>query len=121
MAVELDALIREHRIRLFLGARLASAARTGDRLDAAVIEDRSGRRAFVASQFIDASGDGDLLRRAGFEAWQGSTLQPVTMQALMGGIGNFAQRHPRHEFVASDPGAFRSPQHAGSQRQPVVV
>ena len=94
LAVELDTLIREHRIRLFLGARLASAVRTGDRLEAAVIEDKSGRRALVADQFIDASGDGDLLRRAGFEAWQGTMLQPVTMQALMGGIGDFAQRHP---------------------------
>jgi hypothetical protein len=98
LALELDALIREHRIRLFLGARLASAVREGDRINAAVIEDKSGRRAIFASVFIDASGDGDLLRRAGFAAWKPEVLQPVNMQALVAGFSNLHAHYPEARF-----------------------
>ena len=98
LAVELDTLVREHRIRLFLCARLASAVRTGERIEAAVIEDKSGRRALTASVFIDAAGDGDLLRRAGFEAWQSPALQPVNLQALVGGFPELRSRYPGADF-----------------------
>jgi 2-polyprenyl-6-methoxyphenol hydroxylase-like FAD-dependent oxidoreductase len=98
LALELDALIREHRIRLFLGARLASATHEGDRINAAVIEDKSGRRALFASVFIDASGDGDLLRRAGFAAWKPEVLQPVNMQTLVAGFSNLHAHYPEARF-----------------------
>lgn len=100
LALELDALIREHRIRLFLGARLASAIREGDRINAAVIEDKSGRRAVAAGVFVDASGDGDLLRRAGFDAWKPEVLQPVNMQALVSGFSSLKSRYPEGKFWA---------------------
>jgi len=100
LALELDALIREHRIRLFLGARLASAIREGDRINAAVIEDKSGRRAVTAGVFVDASGDGDLLRRAGFAAWKPEVLQPVNMQALVSGFSSLKSRYPEGNFWA---------------------
>jgi len=98
LALELDALIREHRIRLFLGARLASATREGDRITAAIIEDKSGRRGLFAGVFIDASGDGDLLRRAGFTAWKPEVLQPVNMQALVAGFSNLHAHYPDTKF-----------------------
>jgi hypothetical protein len=100
LALELDALIREHRIRLFLGARLASAIREGDCINAAVIEDKSGRRAVAAGVFVDASGDGDLLRRAGYAAWKPEVLQPVNMQALVSGFSSLKSRYPEGKFWA---------------------
>jgi hypothetical protein len=86
LCLELDELVRAHDIRPFLSARLVAASREGNRLIAAIIEDKSGRRAITARQFIDASGDGDLIRRAGFGAYQRDKLQPANMQALIRGF-----------------------------------
>ena len=98
LALELDALVRENRIRLFLCARLASAVRKGNSIHAAIIEDKSGRRAVASRTFIDASGDGDLLRRAGFAAWKSPALQPVNMQALVAGFAALRARYPESKF-----------------------
>jgi hypothetical protein len=86
LALELDALATEHRIRVFLKSSCVAAARDGRRLTAAILEDKSGRRAIRARFFIDASGDGDLLRRAGFSAWKNKVLQPVAYQMIVAGI-----------------------------------
>lgn len=92
MALELDALIREHsNIRLFLKTSCVAAGTEGKRIHAAILEDKSGRRAIRARMFIDASGDGDLLRRAGFAAWKNDHLQPVNYQILASGIANLTK------------------------------
>lgn len=85
LAVELDDLVRTHRIRVFLSARCVAATREGNRITSAIIEDRSGRRAITAPLFIDASGDGNLLRHAGFAAEKPAVLQPVNLQAIVAG------------------------------------
>ena len=91
MAMELDVLIRENRIRVFLKASCVAAVREGNKVTAAIIEDKSGRRAIRARMFIDASGDGDLLRRAGFAAWKNTILQPVNYQMLAAGLGRIIE------------------------------
>lgn len=104
LALELDAIAAEHHIRVFLKASCVAAAREGDRITAAIIEDKSGRRAIRARVFIDASGDGDLLRRAGFPAWKNDVLQPVAYQVLAAGLRDIAHdawpkvRHRAEEF-----------------------
>jgi 2-polyprenyl-6-methoxyphenol hydroxylase-like FAD-dependent oxidoreductase len=91
MALELDNLIRENKIRLFLKASCVGAVRDGNRVTAALLEDKSGRRAVRARFFIDASGDGDLLRRADFAAWKNETLQPANYQMLAAGFGRLME------------------------------
>jgi len=86
LAGELDRLVVEHKVRPFLSAKFVATVGEGGTIDAAIIEDKNGRRAIRAKVFIDASGDGDLVRRSGFEAYQSSQLQPVTLVALMGGL-----------------------------------
>jgi hypothetical protein len=86
LAVELDELIVEHKIRPFLSTRVVAAVCEGDRVKVVIIEDKSGRRAIRARQFIDASGDGDLIRHAGFAAYQRDKLQPANLQALIHGF-----------------------------------
>lgn len=54
---------------------------------AVVIEDKSGRRALEARYFIDATGDGDLLTRAGFATYTRAALQPPTACAVFSGLG----------------------------------
>lgn len=92
LALELDELVRAHRIRVFLAARCVAAVREGARVTAAIIEDRSGRRAISARCFVDASGDGNLLRNAGFAADKPVVLQPVNLQAIVAGFD--ALPHP---------------------------
>lgn len=88
LVAELDELVTEHKIRPFLCSRLVAAPREGNRVQVAIIEDKSGRRAIKAPIFIDASGDGDLIRRAGFAAYQPENLQSVNLQALVYGYDN---------------------------------
>jgi len=94
LALELDKLVRAHRIRPFLAARAAAAVREERQVKAVIIEDKSGRRALRASQFIDASGDGDLLRAAGFAAQRENVLQPVSLQALVSGLAQLQLKFP---------------------------
>lgn len=94
LKIELDDLVTEAGVRPFLHARLAAVAKEGGRPVAAIIEDKSGRRAIRAARFIDASGDGDLLALGGlpFERW--SDLQPPTTCAVIRGIEAMARSCP---------------------------
>lgn len=86
LACELDELVLEHRIRPFLHARVAAVAGAGRRIDAVIIEDKDGRRAIRCRAVVDASGDADVLRRAGAAVRRPSPLQPPTTAALLSGL-----------------------------------
>jgi len=94
LKIELDELVTGAGVRPFLHARFAAAVMADGIPVAAIIEDKSGRRAIRAAQFIDATGDGDLVARAGLpvEAWD--DLQPPTTCAVIRGIADIAQRNP---------------------------
>ncbi|MEM9752876.1 MAG: FAD-dependent oxidoreductase [Planctomycetota bacterium] len=98
LAATLDELVTGHDVRPFLSARVVAGSRVDDRIEAVVLEDKSGRRALRARVFIDASGDGDLLRRCGFSAWRAEALQPVTLQALVGGLSTLRETYPEADF-----------------------
>ena len=100
LALELDALVLEHGIRCFLKCSCVAAIRDGATLSAVIIEDKSGRRAIRARQFIDASGDGDLLRRAGFAAWQEPVMQPVMYQMIGAGFQAVSRRAGGNLYAA---------------------
>ncbi len=95
LALALDRLVVEHGIRVFLRASCVGAVLEDSRVRAAIIEDKSGRRAISARFFIDASGDGDLLRSAGFGAWKSETLQPVNYQMIAAGLGRIVEETGR--------------------------
>ena len=62
MVLELDRMVVEAAVRPFLHAQFAGVVADGEgRATAALIEDKSGRRAIRARAFVDASGDGDLV------------------------------------------------------------
>lgn len=109
LAAELDELARGHRIRVFFAARCVAAVRSGDgRIDAAIIEDRSGRRAIRARVFIDASGDGSLLRAAALPLRKPETLQPVNLQAIVHGLAGLDD-HTRWGALQADLAAHAYP------------
>ena len=65
-----------------------------------VVEDRDGRRALAAKQFVDATGDATLAVRAGFETWTPpkSDIQAHTLCAIVSGEGAVKKAHPSFSF-----------------------
>lgn len=91
LAIELDELITEAQVRPFLHARfVAPTTDTDGRVTTVIIEDKSGRRAIKAKQFIDASGDGDLVHRLQYETFRQDRLQPPTCCALLQGLAQLS-------------------------------
>ncbi len=92
-----EAIAWNPNIRPFLHARFAAVAKSAPgHVTHAIIEDKCGRRAIEAKFFIDASGDGDLLERAGFETWSlpADHLQPHTTCAMLSGLDKISAAHP---------------------------
>jgi len=86
LAIELDELVREAGVRPYLDCRFVLPITEEGRLLAAVVEDKTGRRAIRAHYFIDATGDGDLLARAGLPCTKREDLQPPTACAAIYGL-----------------------------------
>ncbi len=85
LAIELDELVTAASVRPFLHARFAAPVVEDGRVVAAIIEDKTGRRAIRARVFIDATGDGDLIARVPYEFTLRGDLQPPTTCAHVGG------------------------------------
>lgn len=94
LMIELDRLIAESKVRPFLHARFVSAIGEDGACEAIIIEDKSGRRAIRAHQFIDATGDGDLIDRLGFPTRKSTHLQPPTMCASITGLDKLKHTDP---------------------------
>jgi len=87
MVLELDRMVVEAAVRPFLHAQFAGVVADGEgRATAALIEDKSGRRAIRARAFVDASGDGDLVYRMGLPTYRRDHLQPPTTCAIVQGL-----------------------------------
>lgn len=89
----LERMCREAGVKVRLHTLVAGAAKdSGNRLTHAVTESKSGREAWAAKCFIDASGDGDLAARAGcgFDFGHPETreFQPFSMRCVVGGIAS---------------------------------
>lgn len=113
LAIELDELVLEHGIRPFLHARVASVVREGGSVTAVVIEDKDGRRAIRCRAVVDASGDADVLRRAGAAVRRPSPLQPPTTAAMLSGLDRLRAAVPGFHlagilFDQANPKALRS-------------
>ena len=66
-------MLLEAGVTVLLQTMFCGVQREGSRITAAIIENKDGRSAVCAKQYIDASGDGDIARFAGLEqveVWQ---------------------------------------------------
>lgn len=93
LTIELDELVQESGVRPFLHSRFVAPIVESGRVVAAVIEDKSGRRAIRARYFIDATGDGDLVARIPLPTRKESSLQPPTTCAIIHGLGEVARQN----------------------------
>ena len=105
LIIELDELVKEHGVRPFLHTRFVQPIMEDGRVVAAVVEDKTGRRAIRASMFIDATGDGDLIARAGLSFRQLDDLQPPTMCAFLHGLEEVGRQNQGFSLsaVVHDP------------------
>lgn len=63
--VALDELMEREGVQVIFDTSFCAPVMEGDRCDAILVENKSGRSAYRAKVFVDASGDSDLLFRAG--------------------------------------------------------
>ncbi len=66
-------MLLEAGVKVYLQTMFCGVQMEGDTITAALIENKNGRSAVVAKQYIDASGDGDIAKFAGVEQveiWQ---------------------------------------------------
>lgn len=97
LKIELDELVREAGVRPFLHAHAVATlpgARPGE-IAALIIEDKSGRRAIRARAFIDATGDGDVLARAGLAFEVRPHPQPPTTIAVFDHFNALSEASPK--------------------------
>jgi hypothetical protein len=114
LIAELDALVCDQPgIRPFLHARFVSATLSDDRMAAAIIEDKSGRRAIRARYFVDATGDGDVLARLGLPTTTLGDLQPPTACALIYGLDEVIEQNPNFSLGS----AVHDPRHPNALQQ----
>lgn len=85
-----DRLVVGAGVKLLLHAWVTGLVRTGDRIDAVIVESKSGRQAVRARQFIDATGDGDLAYWLGCDYTKGrqadGRTQPMGTKFRIGGV-----------------------------------
>lgn len=96
-----------------------SVARREGRIDAVIVENKSGRQAVRARVFVDATGDGDVAARAGvpFTLGDGNgRFDPVTMMYMVAGVdipGFRASPPLPKEILALVPHCVATEVHAG--------
>jgi hypothetical protein len=94
LKIELDVLVTEAQVRPFLHTMFVAPVVDDGRMVAAVIEDKTGRRAIRAKQFVDATGDADVVARMGLPVYQREQVQPPTMCAILRGLGAVRKHRP---------------------------
>ena len=94
LKIELDVLITEADVRPFLHTMFVAPIVEDGRMVAAIIEDKTGRRAIRARQFIDATGDADVVARLGLPVYQRDQVQPPTMCVILRGLDAIRKKHP---------------------------
>ncbi len=110
LTIELDELVREAGVACFLHTMYCRAIRDDDgRIAAVLVENKDGRGAIRARVFIDATGDGDLVKDCGAPFTVRPDLQPPTTCAKIAGLGGINMR----QFYNAHRDEFAVPKDAG--------
>lgn len=95
-------LLEEAGVQLILNSPCVAVMKSNNRIDAVIMENKSGRQALTADVFIDATGDADLAYRAGAELIDDPSKAELCPVGAMYRAGNvhldrtieFLQQHP---------------------------
>ena len=81
----LDKMVQKEGIYPFLHTMYAGVNTEGDRVDCVFIQNKDGRGAIKARMYVDATGDGDLLRDLEVGRYYNAAIQPPTAAFLLNG------------------------------------
>lgn len=107
---ELDKLVQEEKIKVYLHTLCVGVVTDGEQITAALIENKDGRNAVKAGFFIDATGDGDLAKYLGMESYRHPVVQPPTPCFLLQGnaenigLGALIREHGKEFGLPDDFG-----------------
>jgi hypothetical protein len=125
MKIVLERLCLRAGVEIQYHTRVCAAVVEGGRLRAVITESKSGRQAWPAAAFVDATGDGDLAARAGCafaygradeqaqtlspEEMAARQAQPLSMVALVTGldpaeVARFTNGHPDYSDMQTKQG-----------------
>lgn len=82
---QLDLLAQENGVHALLHTQYAGMLRQGDAIDCVFVQNKDGRSAIRAKIYIDATGDGDLMRDVGCERYMHPRMQPPSTCFLLQG------------------------------------
>lgn len=85
LKTDLDEIAQEHGLKIYFHTQFVAPWVEDGKLQAVVVENKSGRGAIRARFFIDASGDADLAHRLGLETYFANHWQPATTCAKVSG------------------------------------
>lgn len=84
----LDTMVEEAGIKMMYFSQAAGVCMSGDRIEALIVECKSGRVAIRCRQVVDTSGDGDVF------AWAGESFRQMPYHiGLMSRLGNVDRIH----------------------------
>ncbi|MDT8389057.1 MAG: FAD-dependent oxidoreductase [Lentisphaeria bacterium] len=86
LKIELDRLVVENGVIPLLHTCYCEPVVDGDRIQAVIIQNKSGCQAVAAKAYVDASGDGDLAKDIGIPFQIRDGLQPPTTCAAIEGL-----------------------------------
>ena len=97
-------MLKDAGVQLLLNAMVVDVKGSADKLEAVIIESKSGRQAILAKQFIDATGDADLVAAVGapFTLANDNDLQANTLSIIMTGV----DKRKLQKFILEDPETF---------------
>ena len=108
MKILLLRMVQESGADLLLHTLLTSVVRKGNRIEALIVESKSGRQAICPKYVIDCSADADIVAKSGAPFILGrkedGLMQPATLFFRIGGIDNEAMRSwmKQHRDVLKD-------------------
>lgn len=105
----------EHGVELLTRTFFSGVTKTGDRVTSVLVENKQGRGALVAKQFIDTTGDGDVAFQAGAE-FIGETRQDDIKQTTLLFGANDVDLDELMEFGKIHPAASNLRVHPDPER-----
>jgi flavin-dependent dehydrogenase len=86
MKLVADQMLEESGVDFLLHVRATYPIASGDTVRGCIVETREGRQAIRAKVTVDATGNGDIIARAGADWVQGDTLQPMTLPMYLSNV-----------------------------------
>lgn len=100
-----EMVVAEKNIKVYLHTAFAAPWVRDGRLEAVIVENKSGRAAIRAKTFVDATGDGDLAARLGCRSYRAEQLQPSTACAVISGWSTLDLKKQSYQTLLRDHAA----------------